>query len=55
LIGYMNDIHNTEATKPFSVATENGVWDEVTMRLYQELSDEEVKDIIKKAIKNEKS
>lgn len=54
LIGYMNDIHNIDAATSLH-STENGVWDEVTMRLYQELSDEEMKDIIKNAINNEKS
>jgi hypothetical protein len=53
LISLMNENHNSEAEVSLNMDY-NKVWDEVTLRLYEELTDEQMKEVVKKAIKNEK-
>lgn len=52
LIYYMNKSHNDDASVSLNSSNDE-VYNEVTLRLYQELTDEEMKKVIIKAIKNE--
>jgi hypothetical protein len=52
LIYAMNENHNNDSYTSLNSGADE-VWDEVTLRLYEELTDEQMKEVIKKAIKNE--
>jgi hypothetical protein len=52
LISLMNDNHNSSAMTSLT-SFDDEVWNEVTLRLYQELTDEEMKNVIKKCIEKE--